>query len=99
MSWLRFIDNSSASWTLRTEQQSVLERVGVESDRLGLKIDNTTNLMIQTVGIKPELFIPSGGKLSNAAIPRKPLKVYTNQLPTATPASAPATSTASTPSS
>jgi peptidoglycan-N-acetylglucosamine deacetylase len=153
------------------------------------EIDNTTNLMIQTVGIKPELFRPPGGKLSNglatyaasrkygiilwndlsgddqrkttpemeiknvlnnvrpgavvlmhdgggkhptvqalpkiiaglkqkgysfvtvpellqmedaqltkAAIPRNPLKVYTNQLPTAAPVSVPAASTASTPS-
>lgn len=29
------------------------------------EIDNTTNLMIQTVGVKPELFRPPGGKLSN----------------------------------
>jgi peptidoglycan-N-acetylglucosamine deacetylase len=153
------------------------------------EIDNTTNLMIQTVGIKPELFRPPGGKLSNglaayaasrkygiilwndlsgddqrkttpameiknvlnsvrpgavvlmhdgggkhptvqalpkiiaglkqkgysfvtvpellkledeqltkAAVPRKPLKVYTNQLPTATPAPVPAPSAASAPS-
>jgi peptidoglycan-N-acetylglucosamine deacetylase len=32
------------------------------------EIDNTTNLMIQTVGIKPELFRPPGGKLSNGLV-------------------------------